>query len=943
MKRVPQKHPLAQAIGALALLAGSLHSAAATAGTITVDNGSCTLANAINAANAANGQSPSAGSAAASAGTGSCVGAGSGSNTINLPANSTLSFDTAEQGTESGDGFSALPIIRSTIVINGNGSAVVRSSSASTLFRLFYVGVSNGSTQVPADLTLNRLTVSGGNIDRDGGGILVRNGSLTLDQCTVSGNTTTGDHGGGIGVTFGTTATILRSTISGNSSNFRGGGINNDGTLTISDSTISGNSAFEGGGVRQAQMTSIISDSTITGNTSSGQGGGALVAGGSLTLKNTLVAGNVSPSGSEVFVSPGNGFTPPGKLNGNAKNLFGHSGLTNAQAFGGFTPGATDIVATSDSARATALSSILATNGTPAVPVLANNGGPTPTVALVAGSPAINASDAGATSRDQRGFAPPADGAVRDIGAFEFNGVDPAPSITSLSPASGPAEGGTRVVITGTRLRGATGVKFGAADASLVSSATNTTLIVTSPAGTGTVNVTVTTPDGTSSTTGTADDFTYQSNVSGECGPADAVPSSSTPSANLCSAGTATAVTSNGQFTWQCTGSGTGTTASCSAPYQTQTISTFSANPSSIAIDGTSTITANSTSGKPVSITSDTSAVCSAHGSTVTGLAAGSCSVLGNVPASAANCSSQCFQAAPQVSAAITVNKKDQTIVFGQAPAVVVDGSGTVTATAGSGEAVGFSTAMSAICSVNGSTVTGLKAGNCTVFGNEDGNASYNAAPQASQTFSIGQGSQTITGFKVSAESLSAGGIPASLSAIGGNSGNAVVFASSTPAVCTVSGSSVSGLAEGQCTATANQAGNADYHAAPQVSLTLTVTKPLSMCEAYRSRSDANVIDLSRSTSGQTVRGVSGKFNVIIGSNFADTITGGNAGNCIDGGKGNDRLTAGTGDNYLYGSDGNDTLTPSTGSTAMDGGDGTDKCGRASSRAQATYASCESF
>jgi len=103
------------------------------------------------------------------------------------------------------------------------------------------------------------------------------------------------------------------------------------------------------------------------------------------------------------------------------------------------------------------------------------------------------------------------------------------------------------------------------------------------------------------------------------------------------------------------------------------------------------------------------------------------------------------------------------------------------------------------------------------------------------------------------------------------------------------------------------------------------------------------VIDLRRAASGQTVRGVSGRFNVIYGSGFADTITGGNAGNCIDAGAGNDRLTAGSGENHLYGGAGNDTLTPGSGSTAMDGGPGTDKCLRASSRASATYASCESF
>ncbi len=55
------------------------------------------------------------------------------------------------------------------------------------------------------------------------------------------------------------------------------------------------------------------------------------------------------------------------------------------------------------------------------------------------------------------------------------------------------------------------------------------------------------------------------------------------------------------------------------------------------------------------------------------------------------------------------------------------------------------------------------------------------------------------------------------MAATGGGSGNAVVFGSSTPTVCTVAGSTVSFRNAGTCTVTANQAGNADYEAAPTV------------------------------------------------------------------------------------------------------------------------------
>jgi len=69
----------------------------------------------------------------------------------------------------------------------------------------------------------------------------------------------------------------------------------------------------------------------------------------------------------------------------------------------------------------------------------------------------------------------------------------------------------------------------------------------------------------------------------------------------------------------------------------------------------------------------------------------------------------------------------------------------------------------------------------------------------------------------------------ATLTATGGGSGNPVVFSvdrSSGSGVCTVSGTNgttVSYLAAGSCVIDANQAGNASYSAAPQVTQTIAV------------------------------------------------------------------------------------------------------------------------
>jgi len=81
------------------------------------------------------------------------------------------------------------------------------------------------------------------------------------------------------------------------------------------------------------------------------------------------------------------------------------------------------------------------------------------------------------------------------------------PAVTGVSPASGPAAGGTSVTITGTGLSGATGVSFGGTPAKVTADPASQ-ITVTSPPGTGTVDITVTTPAGTSVAT-TADNFTY--------------------------------------------------------------------------------------------------------------------------------------------------------------------------------------------------------------------------------------------------------------------------------------------------------------------------------------------------------------------------------------------------------------------------------------------------
>ncbi len=86
-------------------------------------------------------------------------------------------------------------------------------------------------------------------------------------------------------------------------------------------------------------------------------------------------------------------------------------------------------------------------------------------------------------------------------------------------------------------------------------------------------------------------------------------------------------------------------------------------------------------------------------------------------------------------------------------------------------------------------------------------------------------GTQAITFTSTQPSGAFNGGPAYSASATGGASGNPVTFSSATPGVCSVSGSTVSFVGAGTCTVDANQAGNADYDSAPQISQSFSVAQ----------------------------------------------------------------------------------------------------------------------
>jgi len=172
------------------------------------------------------------------------------------------------------------------------------------------------------------------------------------------------------------------------------------------------------------------------------------------------------------------------------------------------------------------------------------------------------------------------------------------------------------------------------------------------------------------------------------------------------------------------------------------------------------------------------------------------------------------------------VGPADQTITgFTATPSSgAVGESSTLSATASSGLPVTFGSDTPTICTVVGSTVSYLLVGTCTVTADQAGDASFNPAPQVTLDIGVGLLGQAITNFVATPSSGVVNG-SSTLSATGGASGNPVVFGSSTLAICTVAGSTVTYVTAGTCTVTADQTGNASYNAAPTVALDITVTK----------------------------------------------------------------------------------------------------------------------
>jgi hypothetical protein len=283
------------------------------------------------------------------------------------------------------------------------------------------------------------------------GGGIYNDESLVLSNSVISGNVAASSHNGGYagGIYNDGTTSIIQSTISDNQAmNGDGGGIYNDYLeLELVGSTVAGNKAAYGAGIYNTDPMSAT-NSTIAENTASYEGGG-IYNDDVATLASVTLFGNTA----EEAKGGGNLYLDYYDLSLHDTLIAAGKSPTSGGncAFDGSDG---TIVSNGYNAEDSNQCQLDGPGDQVNVPLnlapLGSYGGPTQTVALLAGSAAIDKGDpAGCTSTegellttDQRGVARPQNGRC-DVGAFEY--VFPVPTPAPKPTPSAPKDSGLAI------------------------------------------------------------------------------------------------------------------------------------------------------------------------------------------------------------------------------------------------------------------------------------------------------------------------------------------------------------------------------------------------------------------------------------------------------------------------------------------------------------------
>lgn len=226
---------------------------------------------------------------------------------------------------------------------------------------------------------------------------------------------------------------------------------------------------------------------------------------------------------------------------------------------------------------------------------------------------------------------------------------------------------------------------------------------------------------------------------------------------------------------------------------------------------------ATSSSGLAVQYVSSNTSVAQVSGTTLTIVGAGSTTITAS-QAGDAN-----YGAATDVVQEFTVYLAGQDITFGPlADKIFGDAPFELTGMSSSGLPVSYWSSDENVATVSGDTVTIVGAGTATITAYQEGNTNYDAANNVEQTLVVEKAVQGISFGPLTARTFGDASFELTATA---SSGSAVEYGSSNEDVATISGATVTIVGAGTTTITARQNGNANYHAASEISQTLAVAK----------------------------------------------------------------------------------------------------------------------
>jgi hypothetical protein len=229
------------------------------------------------------------------------------------------------------------------------------------------------------------------------------------------------------------------------------------------------------------------------------------------------------------------------------------------------------------------------------------------------------------------------------------------------------------------------------------------------------------------------------------------------------------------------------------------------------------------------------------------------------------------FNGAVDVPRSFSISKASQSITFATpADRTYGDPDFDPSATASSGDDVTYH--ASGTCSVTPSEKIEIDgAGSCIVTASQTGNGNYNPAPDVQRTFTIHKAAQAIS-IATNAPSGAVYGTTFAVAASGGGSGNSVAYSSA--GACSNSGVHFTMTAgTGTCTVKYDEAGNANYNAAPQQSETVNAQKAtLSITANNRQKYYAQVFPLGTTAFSST--GLVGSDSVFVTLTSAGSAAG---------------------------------------------------------------------